>query len=156
MENFVMVEQFENLDEESQDLVRKAESSIHLAYAPYSKFSVGAALLLDNGAIVLGANQENAAYPDGMCAERVALFAMTSQYPGRSIKKLAVVARSENALSLTPVTCCGSCRQAMFEFEQRQHSPFEVIMQVKDNYWIKAVSAESLLPFSFSKRIRAL
>lgn len=156
MENFVMVKQFENLDEESQDLVRKAESSINLAYAPYSKFRVGAALLLDNGAIVLGANQENAAYPDGMCAERVALFAMTSQYPGRSIKKLAVVARSENAVNLTPVTCCGSCRQAMFEFEQRQHSSFEVIMQVKDNYWVKAVSAESLLPFSFSKKVQAL
>lgn len=153
MENFVIVKEFENLDEESQDLVRKAERSIDLAYAPYSKFSVGAALLLDNGAIVLGANQENAAYPDGMCAERVALFAMTSQYPGRSIKKLAVVARRENALNLTPVTCCGSCRQAMFEFEQRQQSPFEVIMQAKDDYWVRAVSAESLLPFSFSKKV---
>lgn len=152
MEDFVLIEHFENLDEESRILVRKAEDSISLAYAPYSKFRVGAAILLDNGAIVLGANQENAAYPDGMCAERVALFAMTSQYSGQRIKKIAVVARRDGAVGLTPVTCCGSCRQAMFEFEERQHRPFEVIMQVKDDYWVKTRTAESLLPFSFSKK----
>ena len=151
MENFVLVK-FETLDEESKDLIRQAENSTQLAYAPYSKFRVGAALLLDNGAIVTGANQENAAYPDGMCAERVALFAMTSLYPGHHIKKLAVVAKRENDHSLTPVTSCGSCRQAMFEFEVRQHAPFEVIMQVDNDAWVKAVSAESLLPFSFSKK----
>lgn len=154
MENFVLMS-FESLDEESKKLVRSAENSLQLAYAPYSKFRVGAALLLDNGVTVVGANQENAAYPDGMCAERVALFAMTSLHPGQRIKKLAVVAKREDARSLTPVTSCGSCRQAMFEFELRQHVPFEVIMQVENDSWVKAVSAESLLPFSFSKKLNA-
>ena len=147
-----MIGHLENLDDESKELVRKAESSLNLAYAPYSKFRVGAAVLLDSGAVVLGANQENAAYPDGMCAERVALFAMTSQYAGQRIKKMAVVARQEGTAGLIPVTCCGSCRQVMFEFEQRQLVPFEVIMQVEDNHWVKTRSAESLLPFSFSIR----
>ena len=111
MEDFALIKHFENLDEESRELVRKAEDSVNLAYAPYSKFRVGAAILLDNGAVVLGANQENAAYPDGMCAERVALFAMTSLYSGRQIRKMAVVARREGTNRLTPVTCCGSCRR---------------------------------------------
>ncbi len=151
MGNFALIN-FESLDEESKNLVRNAENSLQLAYAPYSKFRVGAAILLDNGVIVVGANQENAAYPDGMCAERVALFAMTSLHPGQRIKKLAVVAKREDSAALTPVTSCGSCRQAMFEFELRQRLPFEVIMQVDEDSWVKAVSAESLLPFSFSKR----
>lgn len=151
MKDFVIVNSREELDAESQHLVLKAEEVLHYAYAPYSKFSVGVALLLDNGVIVPGTNQENAAYPAGMCAERVALFAAASQYPGTSIKKLAVVARGENNQKLSPATCCGSCRQVMLEFEQRQVRTFEVIMQNQDYKWVKAASAESLLPFSFKK-----
>ena len=151
MKDFIIVNTLDELDLESKHLVHKAEEILRYAYAPYSKFSVGAALLLDNGVIVTGTNQENAAYPAGMCAERVALFTMASQYPGISIKKLAVVAKGENAQDLSPATCCGSCRQVMLEFEQRQNKVFEVIMLTQDHQWVKANSAESLLPFSFSK-----
>jgi len=151
MKDFILVSTLDELDPESKHLVQKAEETLQYAYAPYSKFRVGAALLLDNGAIITGTNQENAAYPDGMCAERVALFTMASQYPGISLKKLVVVAKSENAPILSPATCCGSCRQVMLEFEQRQNKVFEVIMQNRDRQWVKAASAESLLPFSFTK-----
>lgn len=152
MKDFILVNTLDELDPESKQLIRKAQEILQYAYAPYSRFSVGAALLLDNGVVITGTNQENAAYPDGMCAERVALFTMASQYPGVSVKKLVVVAKSENAPILSPATCCGSCRQVMLEFEQRQNKVFEVIMQNQDYRWIKAASAESLLPFSFDKK----
>jgi cytidine deaminase len=151
MKDFIIVNTLDELDVESKDLVHKAEEILPYAYAPYSKFRVGAALLLDNGVIVTGTNQENAAYPAGMCAERVALFTMASQYPGVVVKKLAVVAKAENTKDLSPATCCGSCRQVMLEFEQRQNKAFEVIMRNQDHQWVKAPSAESLLPFSFTK-----
>jgi len=151
MKDFIIVNTLDELDRESKDLVLKAEESLQHAYAPYSKFSVGVALLLENGFIVTGTNQENAASPAGMCAERVALFAKASQYPGIRVKKLVVVARSENTQKLSPATCCGSCRQVMLEFEQRQNKTFEVIMQSQDHKWVKAASAESLLPFSFTR-----
>lgn len=151
MKGFIIVNTLDELDPESKHLVHKAEEILPYAYAPYSKFSVGAALLLDNGVIITGTNQENAAYPAGMCAERVALFTMASQYPGISVKKLAVVAKRENAQNLSPATCCGSCRQVMLEFEQRQNQAFEVIMLSPDLKWVKASSAESLLPFSFTR-----
>ncbi|MDH4092211.1 MAG: cytidine deaminase [Cyclobacteriaceae bacterium] len=151
MNDFIIVNTLDELDEESKQLVRKAQETLQHAYAPYSKFSVGAALLLDNDEVITGTNQENAAYPVGMCAERVALFAMASRYPGMGLKKLAVAARNEYTLSLSPATCCGSCRQVMLEFEQRQNKAFEVVMQNLDHKWVKAPSAESLLPFSFTK-----
>jgi cytidine deaminase len=150
MKDFIIVKTREELGPEENHLISKAEESLVYAYAPYSKFRVGVALLMDNGVIVTGTNQENAAYPSGMCAERVALFTIASQYPGVRIKKLAVVAKRENDHRLTPATCCGSCRQVMLEFEERQNSRFEVIMQHDDGSWIKAVSAKSLLPFSFT------
>ena len=143
---------WQDLDAETQTLLAKAEEALQNAYAPYSKVRVAAAILLDNGIVVTGTNQENAAYPDGMCAERVALFAKASQYPERQIKKLVVVARAENTEGLSPATCCGSCRQAMLEFELRQGKTYEVIMQGYDREWIVAPTAESLLPFSFTKR----
>ncbi len=152
MTNSIITGKWEDLDVESQKLVGKAEDALQNAYAPYSGFRVAAAILLDNDVVITGSNQENAAYPDGMCAERVALFAKASQYPERQIKKLVVVAQAENVTGLSPATCCGSCRQAMLEFELRQGRTYEVIMQGYNGEWIKAPTAESLLPFSFSKR----
>jgi len=152
MTNTITTGKWEDLDAESQKLVKNAEDALQNAYAPYSRFHVAAAVLLDNGIVITGTNQENAAYPDGMCAERVALFAMTSQYPESQIKKLVVVARGENIKGLSPATCCGSCRQVMLEFELRQGNTFEVVMQGYDGEWIKAPTAESLLPFSFTKK----
>lgn len=143
---------WEDLDAESRTLIKNAEDALRNAYAPYSKFRVAAAILLDNGVVVTGTNQENAAYPDGMCAERVALFAKASQYPQEQVKKMVVVARAENITGLSPATCCGSCRQVMLEFELRQGKTFEVIMQGYDGNWIKAPTAESLLPYSFTKK----
>jgi cytidine deaminase len=152
MENSFMISDQEDLDPESRMLIEKAEEALQNAYAPYSKFRVATALLLDSNTIVTGTNQENAAYPDGMCAERVALFSKASQYPTDDIRKLVVIAKGEDSQKLSPATCCGSCRQVMLEFEQRQGKTFEVIMLGNGDKWIKAPTAESLLPFSFTKK----
>ena len=130
--------------------MEKAKATLQHAYAPYSNFQVSTAVLLNDGTIVTGTNQENAAYPSGMCSERVALFTVASQHPGMKIKKLLVLARLASQSELAPATSCGPCRQVMLEFEQRQDQPFEVIMQSQQHEWVKAPSAESLLPFCFS------
>ena len=151
MQPFVIVDHLEDLDLESKYLAHKAKDAASHAYAPYSKFHVGAAVLLDNGQIVTGTNQENAAYPSGMCAERVALYSAVAQHPELVITKIAIVAKRKGGKELLPATCCGPCRQVMLEFELRQEKPFEVIMQNADNKWVKAPSADSLLPISFSR-----
>ncbi len=138
----------EDLDAESKYLVHKAKEATHTAYAPYSKFYVGAALLLDDGTLVPGSNQENAAYPLCMCAERVALYTAASQHPGKIIKKMAVVAHKKNHKELVNATSCGACRQVIREFEVRQGSPIEMIM-LEDNKWTLCASASVLLPLSF-------
>jgi cytidine deaminase len=150
MENFVIVKHLEDLDPESKYLAHKAKDAAGHAYAPYSKFQVGAAVLLEDGTIVTGTNQENAAYPSGMCAERVALYAAVAQHPEAVISKIAVVARRKGTKELLPATSCGPCRQVMVEFEIRQRKFFEVIMQNQQHQWIKALSAQSLLPFCFT------
>ena len=151
MNKFQIVDSLDELDPESKNLIAHAQRSLEYAYAPYSKFNVAAAILLDNDEVVTGTNQENAAYPDGMCAERVALFAAVSRYPGVVIKRLAVVAKKENSATLTPATSCGSCRQVMLEFEQRQAKAMSIIMQNEEHKWVIATSAASLLPFCFTK-----
>jgi cytidine deaminase len=137
------------LDEQDTALIRTAREALVNAYVPYSSFRVGVSLLLGNGNILTGTNQENAAYPSGMCAERVALYSLAAQYPGEAIQKMVVVAQRMGAEALTPATSCGSCRQVMLEFEHRQQEPFEVLMLSRENEWVKARSAQSLLPFSF-------
>lgn len=151
MKPFVVVSHLEDLDLESKYLAHKAKDAANHAYAPYSKFHVGAAVLLEDGTIVTGSNQENAAYPSGMCAERVALYAAIAQHPETKITKIAIVGRHKDSKELAPATSCGPCRQVMLEFEVRQEKPFEVIMQNQEHQWVKALSAESLLPFSFTK-----
>lgn len=138
------------LDQTTSQLLAEAESALKNAYAPYSSFHVATAILLEDGTIITGTNQENAAYPSGMCAERVGLFAIASQHPGKKIKKMLVAARAAGASELTPATSCGPCRQVMLEFEHRQQESFEVIMQSKSGVWVVARSAKSLLPFSFT------
>ncbi len=151
MKDFESFETLEDLDNESKYLVHKAKEAAHHAYAPYSKFHVGSALILSDGTLVTGSNQENASYPLCMCAERVALYAATSAHPEKTILKMAVVAHKKNHKELIPATSCGACRQVMVEFEQRQSKPIEVIMLGPDNRWIKCSSSASLLPFNFSK-----
>jgi cytidine deaminase len=151
MKNFIIKDHLDELDSESKYLAHKAKDATTHAYAPYSKFCVGAAVLLEDGTIVTGTNQENAAYPSGMCAERVALFAVSSLHPDKVITKIAVVAKRKGGKEVVPATSCGPCRQVMLEFEQRQEKPIEVVMQSQEHKWILAPSAESLLPFCFSK-----
>ncbi|HYG17463.1 MAG TPA: cytidine deaminase [Ohtaekwangia sp.] len=151
MKDFTLLRTLEALDTESKYLVHKAKEATHHAYAPYSRFHVGAAVLLEDGTVVTGANQENAAYPSGMCAERVALFSAVAQHPDMVILKIAVVAKKKNAKELTPCTSCGPCRQVMLEIETRQHRKMAVIMHTDEHQWVEAASAAALLPFAFTK-----
>ncbi|CAM1366657.1 Cytidine deaminase [Tenacibaculum sediminilitoris] len=143
---------FDNISQLStQDafLVEKAVEARQKAYAPYSKFSVGAALLLENGEIILGNNQENAAYPSGMCAERVAIWKASSEYPNMKVKKIAINAASENTTVNKPVGPCGACRQTLSEYEINQKQPIEIIFMGEIGKIVKTESLLSLLPFSF-------
>jgi len=137
------------LSTEDQILMNKAIKARGNAYAPYSKFHVGAALLLDNGEIVLGNNQENAAYPSGMCAERVAVWQAGSLFPGVKIKKLAISASSTITKVDKPIGPCGACRQTLSEYEINQKEPFPVIFMGEVGEIVKTPSLLSLLPFSF-------
>jgi cytidine deaminase len=137
------------LSTEDQMLMNKAIEARRNAYAPYSKFHVGAALLLDNREIVLGNNQENAAYPSGMCAERVAIWQAGSLFPGVKIKKLAISASSTITEVDKPIGPCGACRQTLSEYEINQKEPFPVIFMGEVGEIVKTPSLLSLLPFSF-------
>lgn len=133
-----------------QDLMEKAEETAQDAYAPYSGFQVGVAVLLENGQIVTGSNQENAAYPSGLCAERVALFSAASQYPDKKILKISVAARDKKGKT-TPVTPCGSCRQVMLEYENKQEKPIQILLLGSGQRILRFNSAATLLPFGFNR-----
>jgi cytidine deaminase len=150
MKDFTLLKSFDDLDQESKYLAHKAKDAANHAHAPYSKFTVGAALILEDGSVVTGANYENAAYPSSMCAERVALYASSAQHQNKRIMKIVVVAKRKSGKELVPAPPCGSCRQVMLEFESNQKKPIEVVMQSDKNIWIKAPSAASLLPFTFT------
>lgn len=138
-------------------LVTKAKEATFTSYSPYSKFNVGAAILLDNGEIISGSNQENAAYPSGLCAERTALFYASSSHPNIPIRKLAIAARPdngtvgspENGFQKKPVSPCGGCRQALIEYEHHYGS-IEVILYGTESIYIFP-SVASLLPLSFTE-----
>jgi cytidine deaminase len=151
MKDFEIFHDIEEFDNESKYLIHKAKEATHHAYAPYSKFQVGAALILEDGTLVTGSNQENASYPLCVCAERIALYNAATQHPNKRIMKMAVVAHRKNHKELSPATSCGACRQVMSEFEERQNKPIEVIMLNSKNEWIKCASAQSLLPFVFKR-----
>lgn len=134
---------------EDKKLMDKAVEARAKAYAPYSKFNVGAAFLLENGEIVLGNNQENAAYPSGMCAERVGVWKIGSEFPGVKIKKLAITAASTQSTVDKPVGPCGACRQTLSEYEINQKEPIEILFMGEVGKIVKTESLLSLLPFSF-------
>ena len=138
----------ENLSEKEQQVIAEALHAAADAYAPYSGFLVGAALLLDNGELVRGNNQENAAYPDGLCAERVAMFSANSRFPHAGIEMLAVAAMIKDEFLEEPVYPCGSCRQALLESENRFKNPIRILMYGKNRIHI-ANSVKDLLPLSF-------
>ena len=137
------------LTSDEQVLMNEAIIARNNAYAPYSKFKVGAALLLDNGKIINGNNQENAAYPSGMCAERVAIWSAGALYPNMVVKKIAITAASSEVEVKNPVGPCGACRQALYEYEFNQKEPIEIIFMGETGKIIKVSSLASLLPFSF-------
>lgn len=122
------------------------------AYAPYSQFRVGAALLLDNGKIMLGSNQENAAYPSGLCAERVAIFHAGAVYPEAKILKMAITAASDTNQTTVPIPPCGSCRQSIAEYEIKQNSPIEIYFMGEKGVIYQSSSLKNLLPFMFDKK----
>ncbi len=148
----IEVEEFERLsemDNEDKMLLEKAAEATNKSYAPYSQFHVGAAVLLENGEIISAGNQENAAYPSGLCAERVALFYAKSKYPDVAVKSVAITAKSENFSIEGPLPPCGSCRQVIAETEKRQNKPIKIIMKGEKGPIHKVTGIESLLPFTF-------
>ncbi len=139
---------FSELNPTQQKLVEEAKSATSRSYSPYSHFSVGAAVLLDNDAIVSGSNQENIAYPSGLCAERTAMFSANSQYPDSAPVAIAIAAFNNGAFTDQPITPCGACRQVLIESEQRFHHQIEVLLYgEKQILLVKNIS--SLLPLSF-------
>jgi len=132
-------------------LMEKAIEAKSAAYAPYSKFKVGAALLLENGKIITGNNQENAAYPSGICAERVAIWKAASDYPTQIIVALAITASSSSQITKEPVAPCGACRQSLSEYEIKQKEKIEVYFMGEVGKVIKTDSVLDLLPIAFDK-----
>lgn len=149
---FLAYDSINDLPSEIQLLMNKAVEIRKNAYAPYSKFRVGAAILLDNDKIVLGSNQENAAYPSGLCAERVAIFQAGAIYPNAKILKIAITAASDNNPTLSPIPPCGSCRQSIAEYEFKQEEPIELYFMGESGEVYRSNSIANLLPLSFDKK----
>ncbi|GAB1403582.1 MAG: cytidine deaminase [Lentimicrobiaceae bacterium] len=141
---------FNELNEPDQMLLQKAVDAASRAYAPYSGFKVGAAVLLYSGGIVTGNNQENAAYPLGLCAERVAVFAAMAEFPDQKIDSIAITIQTPEGGVSDPVSPCGACRQVLMEYENRQKKKIRVIFTGETGQAIVVESVSDLLPFSFT------
>ncbi len=149
---FHVVESIGELSKSDQELLTLAEVTSARAYAPYSNFLVGAAILLEDKSIITGNNQENVAYPSGLCAERVALFYASSQNPDLKIHTIVIYAQSKKSPKRfidKPVSPCGACRQVMSEYELKQNQPIRVIMSSNQVIYISD-SVSNLLPLSFN------
>ncbi|MDP5172783.1 MAG: cytidine deaminase [Bacteroidia bacterium] len=140
----------EELEPDERELLEKAWEATDHAYAPFSEFKVGCAISLVDGEIVLGNNQENRAYPSGLCAERTAMFFIGAQGRGADIRKLAVRARSLKNPVTRPVMPCGACRQVMLEYEEMAEAHFVILMQGETGSILRMESVKgTLLPFPF-------
>lgn len=144
-----MLEDDSSLSEKERTLLKASLSAAENAYAPYSKFQVGAAVQLANGKVVIGSNQENMAYPSGLCAERVALFSAGSTDPGETIQCLAITVIAEGLGFEDVITPCGNCRQVIMEYQFKQHSPIKLLMASQDGQILVVQDAKTLLPFAF-------
>jgi len=138
-----------SMSTEDQALLSSARRALDRAYAPYSNFRVAAAVKLSNGEVVEGTNQENAAYPSGLCAERVALFAAKSRYPDSAVESIAIVTHHEELSS--PVAPCGACRQVILEYQTNQISAIRFLLSARKGTVYTLSDARSLLPLHFSK-----
>lgn len=145
-EQYADKDDLEISDKKMMDLAIEARDR---SYSPYSQFSVGAAVLLENGEIITGNNQENAAYPSGMCAERVAIWTASALYPDVKVIKLVLSGKSKLRMVQTPVSPCGGCRQVLSEYESKQKSDIEIYFTGETGKVIKTSSVKDLLPFSF-------
>ncbi len=141
----------EALSAEQYSLLQAAEVASEGAYAPYSQFFVGAAILLEGGEIVQGANQENAAYPSGLCAERTAIFYTGARYPDQKIKMIAIAARPAKQDAFISISPCGACRQSLLEYEVKQAQAIPILMQGEGGCIYEFASIAALLPFCFDK-----
>lgn len=134
-------------------LMKSAIEARTKAYAPYSNFCVGAAILLDNNEVITGNNQENASYPSGLCAERTAIYYAGAQYPNAKILRMALVAGSKINKTNTPIPPCGACRQAIAEYEVKQDLPIEIYFMGETGKVVKSHSLANLLPLIFDKSV---
>jgi cytidine deaminase len=130
-------------------LVRAAKDATSGSWSPYSGFKVGAALLLEDGTVVTGSNQENAAYPSGLCAERTALFTAGHSHPDKAVTALAIAARNDNGFTAQPITPCGACRQVLAETEQRGGKPIRYILYGTQGTMVIEGGTDAILPFCF-------
>lgn len=152
--NYFEYSSIDELQGNDKSLALQAIEATKSSYSPYSEFAVGAALLLDNDDVILSSNQENGAYPSGMCAERVAIFYAGSKFPDIPIKAIAIAANYKEAIPQQPIAPCGACRQVMIESQMRGGKPFKVIM-VGERKIVIVEDATFLLPFTFSNVFNA-
>jgi len=137
------------LDQKDQELIANAKDAFVTAYAPYSGFLVGSSILLENGEIINGSNQENVAYPSGLCAERVAMFYVGARFPNIKISTIAVSVFSKSFDVTDVISPCGACRQVMAEYEEKQQKPIKVILHSPTDNVLIANKVQDLLPFMF-------
>ena len=147
----IAYQEFQSLDEleaKDKELAQAAVEATELAYAPYSKFNVGAAVLFEDGVIIKGSNQEHAAYPSGLCAERTALFYASASRPDKAMTAIAIAAAQNGALCETPATPCGACRQVMAQYQLKSGLPMMVLLVGAHKIW-KFEKVDDLLPLIF-------
>lgn len=148
LKTVIKVCSWDELTAAQQSLLEAAKQMTSHSYSPYSRFRVGAAARLQGGVVVKGSNQENAAYPSGLCAERTTLFAANANYPDLPVESLAIACRKPDGFTSKPGAPCGACRQVMIETEHRFGTPMEVLLYGEDEIYV-VESAESLLPLGF-------
>ncbi len=142
---------FNELTAEQKNLFQVANDTNKNSYSIYSQYSVSCVVMLDNKVIVSGTNQENSAYPSGLCAERVAVFSANSQYPDAKISQLVILAKDKGVITDEPVSPCGACLQVMLEAENRQKSPIEILLFGKSKIY-KIDSVKDCLPIRFERK----
>jgi cytidine deaminase len=146
----IEVYSYDELNETDHNLVEQAKKATETSYAPYSKFNVGAAVLLENGETISGSNQENAAFPSGTCAERTTIFYASARFPGVRFCKLAIAAFTDGEFIEEPISPCGACRQAILEYEKLGGQPIEILLAGRNKVY-KLQGIRSLLPLSFEE-----
>lgn len=140
---------YDELSVADRTLVDAAKNATRQSYAPYSKFQVGAAVLLCDDTIIWGNNQENAAYPSGLCAERTTLFYANATHPDKAVKALAVAAYTDGKFTNVPVPPCGACRQVMLEVERRYNTPIRILLYGTEGIYVIEGGVGELLPLIF-------